>query len=98
MISRYRGEPILRPRASLYRIRILILRGRAKRLSRTHLKSHSFSKMVNLVEVASRYTLPAAAATVGAMYMDAKHHIVKDINAWRAKRRFPRVVAEVLNL
>ena len=50
--------------------------------------------MDTLVEVASRYALPAAAATVGAMYMNAKHHIVKDINAWRAKQRFQGVVAE----
>jgi hypothetical protein len=55
--------------------------------------------MDNLVEIASRYALPAAAAaTVGAMYTDAKHHIVKDINAWRANRWFRWVVVEASKL
>ena len=55
--------------------------------------------MDNLVEIASRYALPAAAAAiVGAMYTNAKHHIVEDIDAWRANRRFRCVVAEASKL
>jgi hypothetical protein len=54
--------------------------------------------MANLLEVASQYALPTAVATVGAMYLDAKHHIVKDIQEWRATRKFRKVVAESVQL
>jgi hypothetical protein len=50
--------------------------------------------MDNLVQLATRYAVPTVAATVGAMYLDAKHHIVKDINDWRSKRTFQKIVAE----
>jgi len=50
--------------------------------------------MDTLVDVATRYALPAAAATVGAMYLDAKHHIVKDISNWRRGREFQNILAE----
>jgi hypothetical protein len=50
--------------------------------------------MEAVLEVASRYAIPAAAATVGAMYLDAKHHIVKDISEWYASRKLQRIVAE----
>ena len=41
--------------------------------------------MDNLVEIASHHGLPAAAANVEATYIDAKHPIVKDIKALRAR-------------
>lgn len=47
-----------------------------------------------VLEIASRYALPAAAAIVGAMYLDAKHHIVKDLSAWQAARQLQKRVAE----
>jgi hypothetical protein len=50
--------------------------------------------MENIMEVAAQYALPAAAATVGAMYFDAKHHVVKDIRDWRTKRKFQSIAAE----
>lgn len=50
--------------------------------------------MDSLVDVASRYALPAAVATVGAMYLDAKHHIVKDISNWRKSKEFQNILAE----
>jgi len=50
--------------------------------------------MENILEVASQYALPVAAATVGAMYLDAKHHIVKDIRDWRNRRKLQDVVLE----
>jgi len=50
--------------------------------------------MENIIEVASQYALPAAVATVGAMYLDAKHHIVKDIREWRNKRQFQSTMVE----
>ena len=50
--------------------------------------------MDTIVDVASQYALPAAVATVGAMYLDAKHHIVKDINDWRGKRQMGKIIAE----
>jgi len=50
--------------------------------------------MENLIDVATQYALPTAVATVGAMYLDAKYHIAKDINDWRTKRKFGGVVAE----
>jgi hypothetical protein len=54
--------------------------------------------MDNLIELASSYVLPVAVATVGAMYLDAKHHIVKDIAAWRACRQFQQAMAETEQL
>ena len=50
--------------------------------------------MENLIGVASQYALPTAVAAVGAMYLDAKFHLAKDINDWRTKRKFGGVVAE----
>ena len=50
--------------------------------------------MDTLVDVATRYALPAAVATVGAMYLDAKHHIVKDISNWRKGKEFQNILAE----
>ena len=46
------------------------------------------------MEVAAQYALPAAAATAGAMYLDAKHHITKDIRDWRNRRKFQSTVEE----
>lgn len=54
--------------------------------------------MKNLLEVASQYALPTAVATVGAMYLDGKHHIIKDIQEWRARRKLQKVVAECVRL
>ena len=50
--------------------------------------------MDNLIDVATQYALPAATAAVGAMYLDAKFHITKDLNDWRTKRKFGGIVAE----
>jgi hypothetical protein len=50
--------------------------------------------MDKIVELASQYALPAAAATVGAMCLDAKHHIVKDLGASRATRAFRKSVKD----
>jgi hypothetical protein len=50
--------------------------------------------MDNIMEVVSRYALPVTAATVGAMYLDAKHHIVKDVTAWRARKNFQKLVVD----
>jgi hypothetical protein len=47
-----------------------------------------------LLEVATKYAIPAAAATAGAMYLDAKHHIIKDLADWKSKLQFRNVVAE----
>ena len=41
-----------------------------------------------------KYVLPAAVATAGAMYLDAKHHILKDISTWRASRKFRKLLGE----
>jgi len=41
-----------------------------------------------------KYVLPAAAAAVGSMYMDAKHHVLKDISTWNAGRKFRRLLEE----
>ena len=51
--------------------------------------------MDTFLEVASHFALPAAATAAGALYLDVKHHIAKDINNWRAKRMFGGVVADV---
>jgi len=56
--------------------------------------SHSTYTMENLFDVAAQYALPATVATVGAMYLDAKYHIAKDLNDWRSKRKFSGVIAE----
>ena len=50
------------------------------------------------MELTSRFALPVAAAVVGGMYLDAKHHIVKDITAWRARRQFNNNIAECARL
>jgi hypothetical protein len=50
--------------------------------------------MENLLDVAAQYALPATVATVGAMYLDAKYHIAKDLSDWRNKRKFAGVIAE----
>ena len=50
--------------------------------------------METLAAIASRYALPAVSVTLGAMYLDGKHHIIKDINTWRQKRRFKTALAE----
>jgi hypothetical protein len=54
--------------------------------------------MDTFVDVASQYVLPATAATIGAMYLDAKHHIVKDINEWRGKRKMGNVISEAAQM
>jgi hypothetical protein len=53
-----------------------------------------FYTMDNLIDVATQYALPAATAAVGAMYLNAKFHITKDLNDWRTKRKFGGIVAE----
>lgn len=46
------------------------------------------------MEAVSRYSLPMTAATLGAMYLDAKYRIVKDINAWNYRRQFRKLLQE----
>jgi len=46
------------------------------------------------MEVVPQYALPAALATVGAMYLDAKHHIAKDLTTWYGRRQFAGIVKE----
>jgi acyl-CoA synthetase (AMP-forming)/AMP-acid ligase II len=48
--------------------------------------------MTSVVEMASQFVLPAAVATVTGMYLDAKHHLVKDFNQWRTTKEFRRTV------
>ena len=50
--------------------------------------------MENIVGLASRYAAPVAAAAAGALYLDAKHHIVKDIRDWQSKRAVQNIIAE----
>jgi hypothetical protein len=50
--------------------------------------------MENILEAVSQYGLPIATAIVGSMYLDAKHHVVKDIGVWRARRLFQRSLIE----
>jgi hypothetical protein len=42
--------------------------------------------MDSMLDVSTKYALPAALAAVGAMYLDAKHFIMKDFRSWSAKR------------
>jgi hypothetical protein len=50
--------------------------------------------MDKVIEIASQCAFMAAIAGMGTMYLDAKHHIVKDIGVWCARRRLRMLVKE----
>jgi hypothetical protein len=54
--------------------------------------------MGSVIDLVQKYALPVTFASLGTMYLDAKHHVTKDINAWRERRRLLRLVDEGFRL